>query len=150
MRSLYLGPNPFTSDIPETDRKRRGTKVLSKIVGKNFGMAKRAQAIVTVFDHREYIPENYLDAFVKVHKDIRSNSGRGPKSVVTMSVSILPSMTGGDAYVRKISYPIQSIINTGAVFVTGSGNAARTAQDRPCTATQRCFATRHIPTRSLA
>ncbi|KAK4455139.1 peptidase S8/S53 domain-containing protein [Podospora aff. communis PSN243] len=123
MRSLYPGPNPVTSDIPEADGKRHGTKVLSKIVGKNFGMAKRAQTINTVFDHRQYIAEHWLDAMVKVHEDIRSHSGRGPKSVVTMSVAMLPSMAGGDAYVRKMSYLIQSIINTGAVFVTGSGNA---------------------------
>ncbi|KAK0613635.1 hypothetical protein B0T14DRAFT_569660 [Immersiella caudata] len=42
-----------------------------------------------------------------------------------MSIAMLPSMTGGDAYVRNMNYLIQSIINTGAVFMTGSGNAGK-------------------------
>lgn len=65
MRSLFPGPNPATGDIQETDRKRHGTRGLSKIVGKNFGMVKRASAVVTMIEITFLIPENYLDALVK-------------------------------------------------------------------------------------
>lgn len=87
IRGLFPGPYPLNA-IMENDPEHHGTKCMGKAVGKNVGVARRAQEVVaTVFDHDKQIYETWLDALAKIHEDIRAK-GRGTKSVVNVSISI--------------------------------------------------------------
>lgn len=75
----------------ENDEKRHGTSCISRAAGKKLGIARKARVVATVFDVTTFVFEHWLDALVKIHADIYIK-GRGTKSVVNLSVSILESL----------------------------------------------------------
>jgi hypothetical protein len=83
---LFPGPFPVR-DFMENDKHRHGTGCLSKAVGKTVGIARKARVVATVFDYNTRIYEHYLDALARIHQDIYVK-GRGPKTVVNLSISI--------------------------------------------------------------
>jgi subtilisin family serine protease len=88
IRPLFPGPYPVNVVMENDDKKYHGTKCLGKAVGKNVGIARRAEEVVaTVWDFNKQIYETWLDGLVKVHEDIRSKA-RGTRSVVSISISI--------------------------------------------------------------
>jgi len=87
---LFL--QPFAaSGWMENDEKRHGTSCISRAAGKKLGIARKARVVATVFDATTFVFEHWLDALVKIHADIYIK-GRGTKSVVNLSVSILESL----------------------------------------------------------
>lgn len=82
---LFPGPFPVGA-IQDNHPHFHGTKCMAKAVGKYVGIARRAQAIQTVWNYHQGIQDTWIDALVKIYDDIRSK-GRGTKSVVNLSIS---------------------------------------------------------------
>ncbi|KAK4187709.1 glycosyl hydrolase [Podospora australis] len=119
---IPLYPGPYrASGWFDNDDKRHGTACLSKMFGKTYGVARKATVYATTWDFNQGIYEHYLDALALVHSNIVSNPGRGSKSVINLSIAI-EAVQISDAYQDTMAYLIRAILDTGAVFVTGSGN----------------------------
>lgn len=88
IRGLFPGPHPVSAIMENDDWNFHGTKCVAKAVGKNVGVARRAEeVVVAIWDYHKQIFETWIDALAKIHEDIRSKS-RGTRSVVNISISI--------------------------------------------------------------
>ena len=99
------------------------------MAGAKLGLAKKTLMTGTVINYEKRINDHWLDALVKIHEHIVAGA-RGKSAVVNLSASISRTQLS-PAYLEKMAYIIQAIIDTGAVFVTATGNTPGYPQGYP-------------------
>ncbi|KAH7407387.1 glycosyl hydrolase family 71-domain-containing protein [Cadophora sp. MPI-SDFR-AT-0126] len=118
-KPIFTGPHiASTSDDGPWGH---GSCILSLMVGKQLGLAKKANAFASVITRDGYINENFLDGLSKFYDHIIDNNKQG-QAVVNMALSFTRGRGVSDEWVDRFGYILQQMVANNIFIVTGAGN----------------------------
>lgn len=99
--------------------------MLSKIGGVTYGVAKSITPIMTTFNYDNYVSENFLDGLSMIYDDVITRN-KPENSILSMSLNFVldgnqasDSKQVSNAFIQRMGFFLQQLINTGVVVVTG-------------------------------